>query len=65
MTEYGIFSDEGCVSAGYETRESAEAARRIDDPDGSSELYVAEVCPDHEGRPRVTCEFCNAEGDDE
>lgn len=62
MREFGLFSDEGCVEAGFFTREDATAAMQARYQ--TAGLEVAEVCPDHEGERRLNCESCEAETDD-
>ena len=59
MTEYGIFTDEGCIESGFYTREEAEAARdaRYKDED----CHVAEVCPEHPDCERENCSECDSE----
>lgn len=63
MTEYGIFSDEGCIETGFYSVEEAQAAltKRYATEDG---LAVSEICPDHEDHARDTCEDCNSEDED-
>jgi hypothetical protein len=62
---FGVFSDEGIISGPYYTRAGAEAARVQDDPDGSSGLYIAGVCEEHEDQPAGSCERCNENEEDE
>lgn len=60
-TEWGIFTDEGCVEDGFTSAEAAEAvrlARYYDD-----EAEVLPVCHDHEGQASTRCEACDS-GDD-
>lgn len=64
MAEYGLFNDEGCVEAGFYSREEALNARAMRyDPD--DDLEVLEVCPDHEGQPREHCDDCKQDFDDD
>lgn len=63
--EFGIFNDEGLVVAGFFDRAEADAAcasiiGELEPGEGNGELYVAEICPDHEEYPREGCELCNA-----
>ena len=55
-TEYGLFSDEGCVESGFFTKADATLAlHSYSDEDG---LKVLEICPDHEGQSKDFCEEC-------
>lgn len=64
MKEYGLFTDEGCIFASYSeaevtaeyNTELAEYVKHYEHP--PAELYVAEICPDHEEQPREHCEEC-------
>lgn len=55
-TEYGIFSGEGLLEAGFWDRGSALHAMgtRYQGEDS----HVAEVCPDHPEQERYYCEEC-------
>ncbi|MEU7096072.1 hypothetical protein [Kitasatospora aureofaciens] len=61
MTEWGVFSDEGCTDVFY-SREEAEAQLEIckaEDDGRWADLYsVKEMCPDHEGQSKDDCEEC-------
>ena len=59
-TEYGLFSDEGCVEAQfYSIGEAAEAILdRYTEDDG---LTIAVVCTEHEGERADACEHCYTE----
>lgn len=54
MIEYGLFNDEGCVEAQFYSKEKAQEALAAYDPEDG--LHVAEVCPEHEGEERDSCE---------
>ncbi|WP_156161944.1 hypothetical protein [Nocardia vulneris] len=62
MTEYGIFSAEGCVSSQhYSSKEAEEAlADLVDDPEGydPGDLEVVEICSEHEEQRADSCEEC-------
>lgn len=58
--EYGVFTDEGAVAAEFYTREAADAWMAANCADDAS-AHVGQVCPDHEGHERATCEPCNTE----
>jgi hypothetical protein len=55
MTEWGLFSDEGCVERGIWSREEAEAALLRYDPD--DELVALPMCELHE-EPAASCPSC-------
>jgi hypothetical protein len=60
MPEFGLFSDEGCVEAGFYSRQEADRAAesRYDPDDG---LFIEELCPFHAEQPKNGCEECAAE----
>lgn len=60
MQEYGLFSDEGCIEAGFHSDTAAEAAI-ADRYDVDDELTVRAICPDHEEQPADACEECFGE----
>lgn len=68
-TEYGIFSDEGCVESAIHTEGDARDALAEHQADAVKAganpalLFFGEVCPDHEEQPRDGCEECYAEHD--
>jgi hypothetical protein len=57
MTEYGLFNDEGCVEAGFYAIEEAEFAIRTK-YSGGDELSILEVCREHDGEPKSSCQNC-------
>lgn len=59
--EFGIFTDEGCIECGFDTRDSAEAVAETTYRQNQVPCVVKEMCPDHEEQARETCETCNAE----
>lgn len=61
MTEYGIFTDEGCIEAEFATAGEAEQRAEEYRADGE-ECTVQEMCPDHrdDEQPRIGCEGCTA-----
>ena len=58
-TEWGLFSDEGLIEGDYYSKEDAEIAATYYDPDDNIE--VLEVCSEHPDQPRIYCEECDAE----
>ena len=60
--EYGIFTDEGLIEGGFWSRSDAEDAlvehQHLDD-----EVWVAPLCPEHEGEPAGYCEQCDTLGE--
>lgn len=67
MTEYGLFTDEGCLEAQMYSAEEAEARRQeyIAEGEHLDDVTVQEMCPDHEGQPRGGCEECLADEPDD
>jgi hypothetical protein len=63
-TEYGIFSDEGCLECGFYSESKARIAARGSEYADEPDVYVAEMCPDHEEQPRDTCEECFTDDDE-
>jgi hypothetical protein len=59
MIEYGLFNDEGCVEAGFYSKEEAERLSVLYDPE--DELVIHEICPDHDEQAKDTCEACFSE----
>ena len=62
-TEYGIFTDEGCIEANFFSRAEAEAAIKIRYPE--EECHVAEVCIEHPEEEREHCSRCMDDNEDE
>lgn len=66
MTEYGIFTDEGCIERGHFTKPAAEAVAVEYDAEAEQPGYthVGVMCPC--GKPECECEegFCDCEDDD-
>lgn len=60
--EWGVFTDEGCVAAGFWSQTEAEAHMAEED---SPELRVARICPDHEEQDAEHCEDCDAAEEEE
>lgn len=60
--EYGLFNDEGLMEGQFYSVAEAQAAV-ADRYSAEDDLAVHEVCPDHEGQARDTCEECFAEED--
>ena len=60
MSEYGIFSDEGCLESGFFSEEEAWA-RATSQYGDEPNLTVEEICPDHEEQARFSCELCEEE----
>lgn len=64
MTEYGLFNEldrtEGCFEAGLYSREEAEERRQeyIAGGEAPEDITVEELCPDHEGQAKDSCEEC-------
>jgi hypothetical protein len=58
-TEYGLFSDEGCVEAGFTSWIHAHLFLQCYSEE--DDLEVLEICPDHEGQPKDFCEECGRE----
>ena len=63
MAEYGIFTDEGCIEAGFITQEAAEAHRVAEYP--KEDAHVGRMCDDHEEQEAETCEECATEEEEE
>lgn len=63
MTEYGLFNDEGCLEAQMYSPEEAEARRQeyIAEGEHPDDVTAKEICPDHEGQPKDSCEECFAD----
>jgi len=61
QSEYGIFTDEGCVEEGFYERESAEKRAALYRKSGDT-VVVHEMCPEHDGEARATCEECDSAG---
>ena len=61
MSEYGIFSDEGCLEMQFYSRNEAEIASLKYVEEGEDGVHVSEICPDHPEQEREHCEECNAE----
>lgn len=66
MPEYGIFTDEGCITSQLSSLEAGQklmaemiASGEID-PDADTGLKVSEICPDHEEQTAAYCEECFA-----
>ena len=55
-TEFGIFTEEGCIENGFYSREEAEAAIKERYPE--EECHVAECCIEHREEEHEHCEFC-------
>lgn len=68
MTEYGLFSDEGCFYGPCWSMAEAEKERTRfieeegEDPD---DIAIREMCPDHEGEAKDDCDECYAEYDED
>lgn len=60
--EFGIFTDEGCIEAGFFSRDAAEAVRL--ERYAGEVAAVHEICPDHEEQPRDACEDCDSDDED-
>jgi hypothetical protein len=62
-TEYGVFNDEGCLEAQSYSPEEAEERRQayIAEGEDPEDVWVKEICPDHEGYAKDVCEECFAE----
>ncbi|KAF4408640.1 hypothetical protein [Streptomyces lycii] len=65
MTEYGVFSDEGCVFVSDSADEAASKAEEYRAADGgyyADLISVDEMCQEHrdDEQPRRTCEACSA-----
>ncbi|MGY5634207.1 hypothetical protein ACW7N6_38345 [Streptomyces sp. UC1A3] len=62
MSEYGIFTDEGCIEAQFTTAGEAEERAEEYRADGE-ECTVQEMCLDHrdDEQPKNGCEDCAAE----
>lgn len=54
--EYGIFSDEGLLEAGFFSRKEADTA--LEEFYALDDAHVGEVCHDHPNHERETCEPC-------
>ena len=61
---YGLFNDEGLVEGGFATREEATKAA-LESYSPEDDLNVLECCPDHEDYPRICCEACDSEAEQE
>lgn len=57
MTEFGLFNDEGCVEAGFFSKQEAELAR-TERYSPEDELDVLKMCPEHDLQPAAFCEEC-------
>lgn len=66
MTEYGLFSDEGCFYGPcYSLAEAEiEKARYVAEGEDPDDVTIRELCPDHEGQPKDDCDDCFAEYDE-
>lgn len=64
MTEFGLFSDEGCVEAQMYSHAQAKArlVELVAEDEDNGELGIYEICPDHEEQARDTCEECSQDG---
>lgn len=56
--EFGIFNDEGLVEGDFASLDETVAAiaERYTEED---EVHAAEICRDHPGHERESCEKCN------
>jgi hypothetical protein len=63
LTEFGIFSDEGQVEAGFYSAAEAQAAivARYEESDG---LAVLACCHEHPMQPSLGCEECPSDDAD-
>jgi hypothetical protein len=66
MTEYGLFSDEGCFEAQmYSVREAEQRrAEYIAEGEDPEDVVIREMCPDHEGEANADCPECWSEPDE-
>lgn len=63
MAEYGVFNDEGCIYGPVSKDEAESVAsteKSYDDGRFADLISVKEICPDHEGQPKGSCEECFA-----
>ena len=58
-TEYGIFTDEGCIEAGCWSREEAEMRLVSSYPEEIATIHA--ICCDHPEQPADACSRCNAD----
>lgn len=58
-----MFNDEGCVERELWSLRAAEEARDDHQAASDSAAYAAEMCPEHDERPRENCEECNVDND--
>jgi hypothetical protein len=60
MTEYGLFSDEGCFEAQMYSMAEAETRRAeyIRDGEDPEDVTIKEMCPNHEGEANSDCAEC-------
>lgn len=65
MTEWGVFSDEGCVEAGLWSQQEAEEAASSHRANGDDTARAARICPDHEEQEEGNCDECLAVESDE
>ncbi|WP_280350384.1 hypothetical protein [Nocardia abscessus] len=69
MAEFGIFTTEGLLERSFYSEEQAQGRELelILEPEGyePDEIWVAELCDEHEGEPARKCDECAAEYDEE
>jgi Ni2+-binding GTPase involved in maturation of urease and hydrogenase len=70
-TEYGIFTEEGCIEADFYDHADAEAAAELyraqaEEEEVEETYTVKEMCADHRDAemPRGECDECDEEGEE-
>lgn len=58
MTEYGVFSSEGCLEAGFWNLADAVKRAQYYQAQGEDDAMASDICPDHDEQPYDSCEEC-------